>query len=261
MRHLMWISFQQVLRGIEVKIYYQNMTTIPGDMSYGKNVLCSLFPGKDPHNFYVCTGKFPSVLAGTPVKQNTASNVLLLASLLLQVFAGSSITVHRYKQNQKDRAETRTGGSINDNIISKQSLINLTMNTVMFMLLMGIMSVLRIVNATNLATFEVYPNYIWLYVFHHFAPTATHSTAVTIIYVKNSSLITYASSELSKFGIFFQTWMQWLFQKSWFDKFGSGGGLGVFGYDSQPLPQPIFEMKPVGVIQSDGPNNSANLPV
>jgi ABC-type uncharacterized transport system permease subunit len=54
-----------------------------------------ILPGKNPHSFYFCLGKFPLSLARNKAKVNWSIIILAIASLAIHVFVG--IRTHAFK--------------------------------------------------------------------------------------------------------------------------------------------------------------------
>ena len=158
-------------------------------------VVMAILPGKNPHSYFVCTGYFPVNLAGAKVKANLPYSYLLIASFLLHVFAGVRIKIHRHKQTMIDHAQSGTAAP-NAGHISSQTLINFTTNIVSLLLLVFAAVVTVIVNTMDPVKFDSFPNYVWIYVLHHYTPTIILSSTVIIYYTKNVSLRIYVREEL-----------------------------------------------------------------
>ena len=167
-----------------------NITTF--SVSLFSQIIYMLLPGKNPHNFFVCLGQFPVILTGKPVKPNAAVNYLLLLSFLLHTFGGIRIKIYRDRENQMDQVQSMAVAPT----ISSEAMINFTTNAISLLLLIisGVIPV--VINTMNPANFEVYPNYLWLYVMHHYSPTIVLGSTAIIYYTKNPPIRAYAWSEI-----------------------------------------------------------------
>jgi len=113
----------------------------------------SILPGKNPMNFYMCTGRFPPEFHNRPVKMNLPVTFLALLSLIVHLVVGTRNFYFKSKQ------------SFN----SSPSLVTYTSNMV------GTLSILIVsfliplwINKMDPEELDVYPNYILLYVQHHY---------------------------------------------------------------------------------------------
>ncbi len=75
--------------------------------------------------------------------------------------------------------------------ISSETMINFTTNMLSLLLLIVSASLAVIINSINPLKFEIYPNYLWLYVFHHYSPTLVLGSTVLIYFAKNPQLRTH----------------------------------------------------------------------
>ena len=172
-----------------------NITTLSiSVLSQTANVF---MPGKSPHNFYVCLGEFPLEYVGKPVKPNSPTNYLLLISVLLHTFAGIRIKCHRLQQNKIDLVQSLTAPE-SQTPLTGATLINFTTNAISLLLLLASAAVGVVINAMNPVTFEIFPNYIWLYVLHHYSPTVVLGSTVVIYYAKNPLLRDHIWSEFKE---------------------------------------------------------------
>ena len=173
-------------------------------------IIHMVIPGKKPHNFFVCLGHFPVKLTGIPVKSNEAVNYLLLLSFLLHMFGGIRIMIYRFRENQMDLMQSVAAVST----LSSEAMINFTTNAISLLIFIASAVVPVVINTTDPANFQVYPNYIWLYVMHHYSPTVVLGSTAIIYYTKNPPIRDYAWSEIVRiFG-----WMATIFPRIKFNR-------------------------------------------
>ena len=156
-------------------------------------VIYFLMPGKNPQNYYMCLGHYPTKYSGKIVKINSAINYLLLFSFAVHVIAGIRIKVHRHKEAQKDQVQAITASTSNDNI---NMMMNLTTNLVSLLLLVISSVGPSMVNKMEPLIIDTYPNFIWVYIIHHYCPQCVLAITALIYYIKNPPLCKYMWVEL-----------------------------------------------------------------
>ena len=128
-----------------------NMWSIAA-FTLSQTVYC-IMPGKNPMNFYMCTGHFPPEYQNRPVKINLPTTCLALFSLVVHLVVG---TINFYFKSKQ---------SFN----SSQSLVTYTSNMVGTLSLLFVSFIIPLwINRMDPEELDVYPNYILLYVQHHY---------------------------------------------------------------------------------------------
>ena len=82
-------------------------------------------PGKFPHNYFICVGKFPLKYVGVPIKKNVPMTLLLLFSLFILLIVGPRIKLFRKQEEEKDRKHAPIGNGSSKRSEEAKDLINL----------------------------------------------------------------------------------------------------------------------------------------
>jgi len=112
-----------------------------------------ILPGKNPINFYMCVGKYPVRFQNIPIKMNFSLFILAMLSGFVHLFVG----LFKIKYNLKN------------NLNDAKSLYTFTSNTIgTFSLLASSIIIPMLVNKMEPDELDTYPNYLLLYIFHHY---------------------------------------------------------------------------------------------
>jgi hypothetical protein len=116
-----------------------------------------LWPGKSPMNYYLCLGEYPTAQQGVPVKANLP---LMIAGLFcIIVFIGAKMPNRKLK-------------ALKDLPVQRNTHTLFTFTTYSVALVLVVLSSLVLVKINSLEAEELdsYPNYILVYLQHHYLP-------------------------------------------------------------------------------------------
>ena len=143
-----------------------------------------ILPGKNPINFYMCVGKYPVRFQNIPVKMNISFWFLAMLSGFIHLYVG----LFKIKYNQKNKANVDT-----------KSLFNFTSNIVgTFTLLAFTLVTTILVNSKEPDDLDTFPNYILLYILHHFT-TQFNLIVICITFYTSKALRTKFMMDLKVF--------------------------------------------------------------
>ena len=146
-----------------------------------------LLPGKNPNIYYVCLGYFPEKLIKFPTKANLPVTYQFLITFFLYLFASTRIKIHRKKQRANDLVQTASV-PIHQGVINFQTLENFTTNVIHLFVMLVSFSATVMVNKISIDKFEIFENYFFVYIQHHFLPIFMLGTMMLINYAKNKQL-------------------------------------------------------------------------
>jgi hypothetical protein len=86
------------------RLYLSIWTTVYSTIS---QIIFAWTPGKCPHNYFICIGKFPLEYVGVPIKKNFSMTLLLLFSLFILLIVGPRIKLYRKQEEKKDRIHSK----------------------------------------------------------------------------------------------------------------------------------------------------------
>jgi len=143
-----------------------------------------ILPGKNPINFYMCVGKYPVRFQNIPVKMNISFWFLAMLSGFIHLYVG----LFKIKYNQKNKANVDT-----------KSLFNFTSNIVgTFTLLAFTLVTTILVNSKEPDDLDTFPNYLLLYILHHFT-TQFNLIVICITFYTSKALRTKFMTDLKVF--------------------------------------------------------------
>ncbi len=145
-----------------------------------------ILPGKNPINFYICMGEYPSMLTKFAVKTNFSQIVIGILSLLIHLFVELSIQTFKKNISKENKSKTPT-------------LYNYVNNGVSVILLILFTFALKAVNELNANEIDSYPNCIYFYVVIYFTPPVFIFIYALIFYFKNQLMRKKVMSEMLRF--------------------------------------------------------------
>jgi len=141
-----------------------------GFLSFGTQILYMLLPGKNPINYYMCTGHYPSEIWYQPVKPNWIMLIAGLCGIMLH------FVIAFVKFKAADHQEDKNLFSKTSNSVGISSLICVSL------------IVPALLNTLEPPELDEYPNYLLLYVLHHYLTQLNLIVIVTAYFYKNMSL-------------------------------------------------------------------------
>ena len=156
-------------------------------------IVYAMMPGKNPQNVFLCLGEYPTKYEGMTVKVNTTMNYLLLFSFLAHLVAGIRIKIYRNQEDQKDQVQALSVAAPVDNI---HILMNFTTNLISLLLLIVSSVGPAMVNKMEPVFLDTYPNFLYVYVIHHYSPQSVLFFTALIYLVKNPQLRNFITTEL-----------------------------------------------------------------
>ena len=127
---------------------------------------------------------FPEKLIKFPTKANLPVTYQFLISLFLYLFASTRIKIHRKKQRANDLLQS----AIHQGVINFQTLENFATNITHLFVMLISFSATVMVNKISIDKFEIFENYFFVYIQHHFLPIFMLGTMMLINYAKNKQL-------------------------------------------------------------------------
>ena len=112
---------------------------------------------------------------------------MFLISFFLYIFASIRIKIHRNKQRANDLVQSAPV-TINQGVINFQTLENFATNVTHLFVMFISFSATVIVNRISVDKFEIFENYLFVYIQHHVLPIFMLGTMMLINYAKNKQL-------------------------------------------------------------------------
>jgi hypothetical protein len=162
---------------------YLNLWTL--GVSICTQVIYIIMPGKNPQNYYMCLGYYPTKYNGEMVKPNSSINYFLLFSFIVHMLAGIRIKLHRRKEAQIDKIQTITVAA---SLGHSNMMMNFTTNITSLLLLILSAVGPAMLNKMEPLILDTYPNFIWVYISHHYWPPCVLALTALIYYSKNPPL-------------------------------------------------------------------------
>lgn len=157
----------------------------------------AMSPGKSAPNFYICIGKYPGKdYSSIPAKNNIPFTIVLVASCIIYLVVVARNIHYKYwvcKPNISNINKVQMFP------LNSKTLVSFTTNGVILVLISACFLLLWKVNKIELLTIGQYPNYLWFYALHHFAPNTTIAMTVLVYFVKSETLRNHCWQELIQF--------------------------------------------------------------
>jgi hypothetical protein len=138
-------------------------------------------PGRNPFNFYICTGKFPSHLEHQPTKKNYPFLVVILLSIAWYIFVLMRIKFFEKKVSPQVNAPT-------DNSF-QETLVNLGTIAIMFAyFLIVTFAYANINNNVSDTAVESHSFVILIHFFHHGTGLVWNSVLIVTFFLKSATM-------------------------------------------------------------------------
>ena len=152
-------------------------------------------PGNNPNYFYICVGKIPRNHQNGKTKVNILLNYLIFATTLIHVVLGTKIKI--FEKKQANSLINNTAPQIASCIIpSIYNMYTLTSQLLALaaVLIFYIPAIIILIDDPK--SFESYPGYIWVYIFHLFCTQTIAIVAIVLLFRKNTPLQNYVRKRL-----------------------------------------------------------------
>ncbi len=120
---------------------------------------------------------------------------VFVISFFVYLIAGIRTLHFKFWASKQDRrtkgASTETSFSMNS-----QTLFSYTANGLILFFMLSCLLIPIKINKMDIVTLSTYPNYIWFYLLHHYAPSSTIAMTVILYYGKTPTLRKHAWIEL-----------------------------------------------------------------
>ena len=159
----------------------------------------SMSPGKSAPNFYICIGKYPGKdYSAIPPKNNIPFTIVLVSSCIVYLFVVARNVHYKFWVCKQEQVLLRRN-TVPMFPLNTKTLVSFTTNGLILVLMSACFLLLWKVNKIELLTIGQYPNYIWFYALHHFAPNTTIAMTVIAYFVKSETLRNHCLQELIVF--------------------------------------------------------------
>ena len=121
-----------------------------------------LMPGKNPNYFYICLGKIPENHEMAKPKQNLPLLLTIFVTVCLHIVFGVKLKMSERKESNEV--------TLNNSVVKSKSkmidLVSLSLHLAGLIAYMIIYFPAFKIQAMDLRSFNEYPNFVWMYVFH-----------------------------------------------------------------------------------------------
>lgn len=144
-----------------------------------------LLPGRNPMNYYLCTGHFPLFLQDVPVKKHASHALFGVTSFFIYSITKLMLKYHKLKTSHSDPKNTH-------------NLFSFTTYGALLLLLIIFFYVPVKINQLQPSELDTYPNYILIYVLHLYMPQTIIATVSMTFFWKNASLRKKVSDQIKE---------------------------------------------------------------
>ena len=167
-------------------------------LSFGINAIFFYLPGDYPNLFYICEGKFPSTCNFKNTVPNRPLVLCIILTLILHAFVAIRYHIFEYKGKIHNPHILTVQQNITCVNINKMSIVNFATNCAGVISLSIASYVPAKINITDPAEYNIYPEYLWIYVLYFYSPTINVIFAVLVLTIKNPSLRKFMGREISE---------------------------------------------------------------
>jgi hypothetical protein len=148
-------------------------------------------PGRQPLNYYICTGKISSEDLETPLKINRILGLTGVTSVLVHIVIAAKIYRFKHKVGitEEDLVVESCGRRSNFvKSLEKQSLTDMTTTLFNFIGVAATVTLLSKMYSINPVEVNLYPNYLYVYLLHLVSPLVSMLTLSILYYARNASM-------------------------------------------------------------------------
>ena len=125
-------------------------------------------PGKNPHDFYVCTGRIPADLIDAKMKVNYSLVAMTAVAMTAHIYIAVRFKLFKKHENLNTPMPTLSVQlQITFKKINKETITNFTSNLIGVMLYFFASLPPLKINTMHSLLLNDYPNYLWIYAHHH----------------------------------------------------------------------------------------------
>jgi len=161
--------------------------------SYLSQFLLALQPGRQPLNFFICSGLDPSNDKNSFRKVNVVLLAVPPVSILIHLVVRFKIFTFKWKPKPKPNPMFR---GLQETKLKKEFLADFALNMMLVFMFSSAIVNFVIVNDLNPSEVSVYPNYLFIYYLHIFGPFLQTGIGLTMYYMTNEAMRTWLVREL-----------------------------------------------------------------
>ena len=137
---------------------------------------------QDTSNFYICIGKFPPLDTLTPVKKNYPVIFLGILSFFVYLFAWFRIQFFKFWVQKLETASDLKEKTDKRFTVNSLQLYSFTTNLISLSLILCCFLVPLNTNLYKGKDINIFPNYLWVYVMHHFIAESTFGLIIFVYF-------------------------------------------------------------------------------
>ena len=156
------------------------------------NLVFLLMPGKNPNYFYICLGKIPDNHEMTKPKQNLPLLLTILVTVCLHIVFGVKLKMSERKESNEvtlNNSAVKSKSKIND-------VVSLSLHLAGLIVYMIIYFPAFKIQAIDPRSFNEYPNFVWMYVFHLGSVQTFEVLLLTSLLGKNEKLYKFVKRSI-----------------------------------------------------------------
>ena len=125
-------------------------------------------PGKNPNDYYICIGRLPAKMVTAPMKVNYSLVFMTLFSVLANFAVALRFKVFKIREKMKASVGSVDGKRTYFEQVNRSYLVNFTSNAVgIITYFLASLPPMKM-NRMDPSKFNEYPDYLWIYGFHHY---------------------------------------------------------------------------------------------
>ena len=152
----------------------------------------SLFPGNNPSHFYICSGMIPINYNKSHNKVNYGIFGLMFFTICSHAVLGLRIKLYDLTQGSNRVLANLTTELKGE----KYNILNISYQLIIVMSYMIVLMPVVKVVSMNLSSFQTFPAYLWMYLYHLYAMQTFELISLIILFAKNSQLLFFVIRNL-----------------------------------------------------------------
>ena len=162
-------------------------------LSFISQIVYVWMPGRNPMGYYICTGKFPlsTIPLKTPVKKNLPVVAVLVISCCTHIY--TALKLRQSKRRDGDSApkvlvDEKKSLKVFNVLTDKHMLASFTSNIISLGSLVAAYLIAYTFNKIEPQDLNTFPNYIFVYFWHHWMPQISFFGTIIIYYGRHQAL-------------------------------------------------------------------------
>ena len=159
------------------------------------SIVFLILPGNNPNYFYICLGEIPSNHKNSKTKVNTFLMLLIFVTVMVHIVLGSKIKIFEKQEIFRSSSANFSKNKKSD----KYNIFTVSSHLATMAAYLTFYFPAYKIQILDLQSFDKFPNYIWIYIFHLYSIQTFAIIFLIIHLIKNKPLFEFTKRQYFNF--------------------------------------------------------------